>query len=195
MVVPPMASIGHRPCSLNSAGHWTLMSEQVLPLPGRDHCYCYSLLPEWILCNLCFSCSQQNLELPRRLGKHLSIIRSGKWAQLCTHEGSSDLRREFRCSATTNKDTCPWQKGISRKNLVSRVGAPSQQLGWNLETTVPLCISLCKLKLILHHGGVRFPKPKSMSYRFCVGYNQSSTAARAQTLSISDWRFSCCLQH
>lgn len=48
MVVPPMASIGHRPCSLNSAGHWTLMSEQVLPLPGRDHCYCYSLLPEWI---------------------------------------------------------------------------------------------------------------------------------------------------
>ena len=56
MVMPRMASIGHRPCSLNSAGHWTLTSEQLLPLPGHDHCYCYSLLPERILCNLCFSC-------------------------------------------------------------------------------------------------------------------------------------------
>lgn len=50
-MMPPWPALGTDTvvcavCSYaNSAGHQTLTSKQLLPLPGYDHCCCYNLLP------------------------------------------------------------------------------------------------------------------------------------------------------
>lgn len=86
-MTPPTASTGHRHCSLSRAGHQTLMSEQLLPLLRYEHCFYYSQNGSCAV--FPFTSFSTKFGTCKGWGSTylvLSLIRSGRGAQLCKHE-------------------------------------------------------------------------------------------------------------